>query len=259
MSRILGIARSLLMYHGAPWRAARLRRFYAALIPPASLCFDIGAHVGSRVRAWRALGARIVAVEPQPDFVAILNTLYGHDSRVTIVSAALGAREGEATLLVSERTPTVTTLSRDWILEVQRDPGFRGVAWKPGNAVPVITLQQLIDRYGIPDFVKIDVEGYEAEVLHGLDTALPCVSFEYLPAARQVALQCLERLAKLGNYHYNWSVGESHRLADVRWCSREEIHAIIESLSLRAGSGDVYARLEGTPNPARARSGPVAP
>lgn len=242
MVRLLGIARSLLMYHGIPSHASRLRSFYADFILPGSVCFDIGAHVGSRVRAWRALGARVVAIEPQADFVRVLRMLYGRDERVTILAAGLGARECLATLLVSERTPTVSTLSPDWIIDVQQDPSFRGVTWKPGKAVPITTLQTLIETYGIPAFVKIDVEGFEAEVLRGLDTALPCLSFEYLPAARRVALECIERLATLGDYHYNWSVGESHRLERAEWSDSNEIRRFIESLTLQAGSGDIYAR-----------------
>ena len=42
-----GLARSFLLYHGVPFRAARLRRFYAEFVTPSSLCFDVGAHVGS--------------------------------------------------------------------------------------------------------------------------------------------------------------------------------------------------------------------
>jgi len=243
MGKYRGIARSLLVYYGVPFRAARLRRFYAQFVPPGRLCFDIGAHVGSRVRAWRGLGAHVVAVEPQVDCVHVLRTLYGSDGHVTIINAALGANEGEATLLVSERTLTVSTLSQGWIHEVQRDPSFRGVAWHSGDAVHVTTLQALVDAYGVPAFVKLDVEGYEAEVLRGLDTTLPCLSFEYLSAARQVALACVERLMELGDYRYNWSTGESHRLARDRWCGPDEIRRFVKDLPLRAGSGDVYARL----------------
>ncbi len=238
-----GMARSLFLYHGVPFRASRLRRFYGEFVPPDSVCFDIGAHVGSRLRAWRKLGALVVAVEPQVHCVRVLKTLYGGDPGVTILHAALGASEGEATLMVSERTPTVTTLSRDWIEQVRQDPSFQDVAWHSGEVVRVTTLQALIDIYGLPAFVKLDVEGYEANVLRGLDTPLPCLSFEYLPAARHVALECVDRLTEFGNYRYNWSTGESHRLQRAEWCDTWAIRGFIEGLSPRAGSGDIYARL----------------
>src|SRR5688572_22262126 len=78
-ARAFGVARSLAMYYGIPFRAQRLRRFYSQFVRPGALCFDVGAHAGNRVRCWRALGARVVAIEPQRDFVRILRWLYGGD------------------------------------------------------------------------------------------------------------------------------------------------------------------------------------
>jgi FkbM family methyltransferase len=240
-ARAFGIARSLAMYYGIPFRARRLRRFYAQFVAPGALCFDVGAHAGNRVRCWRQLGARVVAIEPQPDFVRILRWLYGRDGGVEIVPLAVGRSEGVAELLVSERTPTVTTLSQRWVEEVQRDPRFAGVAWERRERVRVVTLQSLIERHGEPQFVKVDVEGFEAEVLAGLATPVRGLSFEYLPATRAVALECIERLEALGRYRYNWSPGESHRLASAQWLDAAAMRAHVLGLPPLASSGDVYA------------------
>ena len=242
LGRLAGIARSLALYRAIPFRTRRLAGLYSPFIGPGGLAFDLGAHAGNRVRAFRRLGARVVALEPQPDFVRILKALHGSDPEVVIVPAAVGRANGEATLLVATRTPTVTTLSPAWAEHVRADPSFRGVSWSPGARVPVTTLDALIAAYGRPDFVKLDVEGYEAEALAGVSTALRALSFEYLAAAREIALACVDRLAALGRYEYNWSAGERQRLAAPRWLEPDAIRAVLRGLA--AGSGDIYARLE---------------
>ncbi len=241
--RALGITRSLLLYYGIPFRRRRLARLYRPFIGPGSVCFDVGAHVGNRVRCWRGLGARVVAVEPQGDLVRVLRFLFRRDPEVRIVASALGAAPGSATLLVSERTPTVSSLSRSWTARVGASRPFRGVSWKPGAQVEVTTLDALIDRFGLPSFVKIDVEGYEAEVLAGLSQPVPALSFEYLPAAREVGLQCIDRLGTLGDYRFNWSPGESHRLTESAWLEPDQMRARLASMPAEGDSGDVYALL----------------
>jgi FkbM family methyltransferase len=243
LKRALGIGRSLATYYAIPLRARRLARFYSRFVPSGALCFDIGAHVGNRTRCWLRLGARVVAVEPQPELAALLRRLYGRDPKVTIEQSAVADEPGTARLLLSESTPSVSTLSREWIHRVRASPSFRRVRWTPGQEVPVTTLDALIARHGRPWFVKIDVEGYEARVLAGLNESLPCLSFEYLPAAREMALACVERLSRLGSYRFNWSAGESHRLGSTTWMDETEIRRFIEALTEESGSGDVYARL----------------
>lgn len=245
LARALGLARSLAIYYGVPGRARRMARFYAPLVPAGGLCFDVGAHVGNRVRCWRRLGARVVALEPHPDLVAVLRRLYGRDPGVELVPAAVAAQPGRAPLLASERNLTVSTLSPDWARRVGDDPAFAGIDWTPAAEVPVTTLDALIARFGVPDFVKIDVEGLEPEVLAGLSRALPALSFEYLPQARESALACVERLESLGAYRYNWSPGERQRMASPAWVDAGGIRRMLAGLTPADGSGDVYARLAG--------------
>lgn len=242
LGRQVGVLRSFAIYY-APGRVRRLSRFYAPFIRPGDLCFDVGAHVGNRVAAWRRLGARVVAVEPQPHLHGWLRRLYGRSSGVTLVPAAVGAAPGEAPLRHDPRNPTVSTLSEAWITAVSRDPSFAGVRWRAADTVAVTTLDALIAQYGRPVLCKIDVEGYEAEVLRGLSVPLPVVSFEYIPAAMSVAADCLAALARLGEYEFNWFVGESHRWGSPVWLSGPAMAQQLATLALGHASGDVFARL----------------
>src|SRR5215471_11002322 len=93
-----GIARSLRIYYGQPARAAAMDRLYAQFIAEGDLAFDIGAHVGDRVASFRRLGARVVAVEPQPALHRALRLLHGRDAGVTLIRAAIGRVPGRATM-----------------------------------------------------------------------------------------------------------------------------------------------------------------
>jgi FkbM family methyltransferase len=238
-----GLLRSLLIYYGVPLKLRRVAALYRPYVQPGDLCFDIGAHVGDRTRALRRLGARVVAVEPQPVCLEFLRWMYRKDTAVTIVAAAVGAAEGEAALLVSERTPTVSSLSQAWVESVRRAPRFAGVTWDGQVAVRVTTLEALVERFGRPSFCKLDIEGSEADALGGLTQPLPVVVFEVIPAERQAAQPCLEILEKLGRYEYNWTEREVPRLRSTRWLSAEDMSSVVANLPDEAHSGDIFARL----------------
>jgi FkbM family methyltransferase len=220
-----------------------MAQLYSEFLRPGDLGFDIGAHVGSRVRAWRHLGVRVVAVEPQPDCLRVLRLLYGRDRDVTIVPQAIGATPGWARMGISTATPTVSSMSPTWMEAVATDRRFARVRWNRSIDVEVSTLDALIADHGEPAFCKIDVEGFELDVLSGLSRPLPALSFEYLPPTHDQALAALDLVERLGDYEYNYSVVETMRFTSRRWLDATELSAVLDSVRPLGRSGDVYARL----------------
>jgi FkbM family methyltransferase len=243
LNRTLGLLRSLVIYHGIPLRQRRLRRFYRQFVSPDSMVFDVGAHAGNHARALASLGCHVVALEPQPDFVRLLRVVFARSTRVRIIDAAVTDSVGTAALWVSDRTPTVTTLADDWRDSRRRDADFAGVRWNRRIEVPTTTLDALIARFGVPAFIKIDVEGAEPTVLAGLHTPVRVISFECLPQALDHARACVARLDQLGPYRFNWSIGESYRLASDRWIDGGTLLKALEMPDAQRRAGDVYARL----------------
>ncbi|MEM6343684.1 MAG: FkbM family methyltransferase [Bacteroidota bacterium] len=239
----LGILRSRIMYYAKPRNRQRLKRFYAPFVPKGSLCFDIGAHLGNRSDAWLALGAKVVAVEPQPACIRYLKRHFEDNPDFTLLEAALGERSGRLPLYVSELTPTISTLADESWRQAMADKTSFHVQWDQTIEVPVYSLEQLIEQYGIPDFCKLDVEDFELPILKGLQTAIPSLSFEYFIPSIQSALACIEELERIGAYEYNWSFGESQRFEREKWINSSEMKAILAGYGENDRSGDVYARL----------------
>jgi len=232
-----------LIYHSIPFRIRALSRFYSQFVEPDSLCFDIGAHLGNRTKALRRLDAKVVAVEPQPACISFLTRLFGGDPGVTIVPKAIGAKIGQGVMYLSRSTPTVSSLSLEWIQSLKGTPGFRNVQWDDMIQVEVTTLEALIHEHGIPAFTKIDVEGYEYEALGGLEHPLKLISFEYIPAVFHRAVACLERLSELGAYEFNWTIKERTRFVSSSWIGGTQLTEILSTMPPYHPSGDIYCRL----------------
>jgi FkbM family methyltransferase len=242
--RVAGLVRSLAIYHGIPLRQRRLRRFYSQFVSPGELVFDLGAHAGNRSRAFAAMGCRVVAVEPQPDFARLLRLLFARSPAVTVLEVAVGNEPGHTPLFISERHPTVTTSAASWHDARAREPDFAGVRWDRRIDVPATTVDQLIDQFGMPAFIKMDVEGSEPAVLAGLSRPVRSLSFEYLPRALDYAQECAARLGALGPYQFSWSIGESYQLAADPWMTASELSAALRTAEAQRRPGDVYARLD---------------
>lgn len=244
VQQVLGFSWSFLIYYGVPFHHWALTRIYSPFIRPGDLCFDIGAHLGDRIRAWSKLNARIVALEPHPGMMNWLRRWYAHQPDVVLVEEAVGAEPGTANLWISRLTPSVSTTSQAWLNRVQHSRRFAGVRWEEQISVTVTTLDTLIAQYGAPAFCKIDVEGAELDVLRGLSQAIPALSFEYIPAMIETALGCINRLGHLGHYEYNWRISEFPRLRSPVWLSPQDMASNLMRRSPEGNSGDVYARLK---------------
>lgn len=149
LSTSFGLARSLVVYYGQPWRRRALRNFYGSIIKPGELVFDIGAHVGSRSRTLLDLGARVVAVEPQPAFADFIESRFS-GALTGFERVAVGRKAGEIDLLISSLHPTVTSISSSFVETVKQSKGFSQVVWDQKVTVPMVTLDHLIAKHGMP-------------------------------------------------------------------------------------------------------------
>jgi len=254
-TRLQGIARSLRMYYANPERRTLMDRLNARFVRPGDLVFDVGAHVGDRIASFRRLGARVIAVEPQPALATTLKLLYGRDTGVTIERLAIGKRPGQLELLLNLKNPTISTTSHAFVAASAGAPGWEGQEWTRSVDVEAITLDALIGRHGMPAFIKLDVEGSEANALFGLSRPASALSFEFTTIQPDIASACIRRCAGLGYGCFNAALGERHVLVHPQWLSAEEISNWTATLPLSANSGDIYAVLEHDPDKAARDAG----
>jgi len=238
----IGMLRSRMIYNN-PVKKLRLHRFYRSWIQPGYLCFDIGAHIGDQSATWLKLGANVIAVEPNPRLFSYLKKRFRNKPQIHLHQEAIGEKPGKLALHISSIAPTVSTMAdADWRTTIHDRSSF-DVQWDRQHIAEVITLQQLIDQYGVPDFIKLDVEDFEYPALLGLQTAVPFLSFEYFSYLKEQSTRCIHRLETLGSYQYNVSFREYFELSFDQWMSATEILQWVSERDPDAFSGDIYARL----------------
>lgn len=235
-----GLARSLFIYW-RPGRQRSLQRLYQPFLAKGDIAFDIGAHLGDRSAAFQALGAQVIALEPQPALAKWFRRLL-KSPHISLLPMAVGPEPGYADIAISVGNPTLSTLATEWrSLVGERNPGFQRVRWEQTLRVEMTTLDALIERFGEPRFIKIDVEGFEAEVLQGLSHPVAALSVEFVAGMLEVSHDCLTQINRLGDYRFNAIAGEQRRFRFATWQTPDAMAAWLAEGAGNLASGDIYA------------------
>jgi FkbM family methyltransferase len=220
----------------------RLKGFYKQFIQPNALVFDIGTNVGNRSDVFLALGAKTICIEPNKKLVEVLKFKFAKNKNAVIVNAACGARNEMKEFKIANNH-RVSTFSRKFI-EHKNNRGHNA-KWVQTEMVEVNSLDYLVNQFGRPDFCKIDVEGYEKEVIQGLNSKIGIISFEFTsPTFNEDSIWCLRKLASLEYSYFNISFKESLEFIDEKWISADELITFISTNEKMKTSsyGDIYAK-----------------
>jgi FkbM family methyltransferase len=217
------------------WRQNELS-FYRSLLgdrPQEMLVFDVGANRGQRTKVFLQLGARVVAVEPDSTNQAHLVSQFSHPGRnpVTVVGKAVSDAANTATMWVHAPGSGLNSLSQKWVDMLGEDPTRFGekLDFSGRQQVETVTLESLMAEFGVPDYIKIDVEGHEAPVLRGLKRPVALLSFEVnLPEFLAEGLECVEILGRLdGSGRFNWSRDCQGGFALPEWAGAVEFASVL--------------------------------
>lgn len=216
--------------------------FYSIFINTNDLCFDIGAHRGHRTNIFLKLGAKVVAVEPQKELFKYLKIKFGKN--VNIENIGLGSSEQKMIMYLSE-TSSLSSFSTEWLSKAQNR--FPDVKWNDKREIQISTLDKLIEKYGMPKFCKIDVEGFEFEVLKGLSKNISYISLEFMtPENREIVTNCLKYLHKLNaNIEINYSIGDTLQMTLSTWLNYDNATTYFEhNLFDQFKWGDIYIKMK---------------
>jgi FkbM family methyltransferase len=216
--------------HDHQWR----RNFYRQMIAPGELCFDVGANIGDYTDALMSIGAKVVAVDPQPSCIKELRARFRRNDRVTVVPVAVGETEGAAKFFLRKKTVS-SGFIEEW--DDQENAG--------SIQVPVKTLDQLISSYGRPKYIKIDVEGYELPTFKGLNSKIDLISFEYHLSKEDCAekLQIINNLKRFGDLRIA-ILGEGDRAWTMPWQNLNDFLTVFpDGVPKTAFLGDIFVQI----------------
>jgi FkbM family methyltransferase len=211
------------------------------MMSPNSLIFDIGAYQGEKSDPFIDCGHRVILVEPQFTLSNKLRGKYKKKPAVQIVHTAVGRQEGTGQLQICSVAPTISTLSKQWRTKGRFADRYK---WDQSLEVPVTTLDTLIKTYGIPNYIKIDVEGMEKEVLRGLSIPVDYISFEFTIEFINDAEEYMDILEKLGFFRFNYISMNENNFALEKWTSKNNVLEIIKGIETPLMWGDIVANTD---------------
>ncbi len=184
------------------------------------LIFDIGANEGYNTAIFQDLGTRVISVEPDRRNQKALKARFRNSDKVMVVDKAISDRPGSEIFHVCQQGSALNTLNIKWkhILENPKRNRWQQSFIFSGKSysVQTTTLDELIQEFGKPYFIKIDTEGYEEKALIGLSHKIPLISFEAnLPEFLEESLLCIEHLKALdADARFNYAVSDRLELTN---------------------------------------------
>ena len=206
------------------------------------LVFDVGANTGNKSYEFLKHETRVIGFEPQPLCAKYCRKRFANNSNFMLEEIGLDSVEG-GSIIYESRASGLSSMSTEFINTVKKER-FRKYTWENKITIKVDTLDNMIKKHGKPHFIKIDVEGYEYNVLKGLTIPIDIISIEYTPELVNNTLACIDYLESLNkNIIFNYGFRENTFFKYQKWISRNEIVSYLKSVKdYKFEFGDVYIK-----------------
>lgn len=212
------------------------RKFYSKFIKKNDVCFDIGANLGMKSKLFLSLGARVIAFEPQSSCHSALLKIKESYKQFEFYPIAIGDENKEIELNLANHIE-IATLSKEFMAFYSSNE----IHWNNTEIVTVKTLNSVIEKFGTPDFCKIDTEGYELNILSSLSYSIPIVEFEFTEGFFENTLKIIDLLHS-ETTTFNFILNENFQLKLNHWVSAEKLKNILSALPKERLHGNIFVK-----------------
>lgn len=168
--------------------------------------FDIGSNIGEWSLSNIDLCDKIISIEASPiTFIKLVDNCK-HD-RIILLNYAVCNNNGNDISFYQAEHDVLSTINKNWLTkETYR---FYNHPYIEINC-KTITIDKLIEQYGLPDLIKIDVEGGEYECITSLTQKVKLLCFEWSSETNDITLNCIDYLQNLGYTQYYIQMEDSY-------------------------------------------------
>jgi FkbM family methyltransferase len=209
----------------------------------ADLVFDVGLNLGDKAAVYLELGCRVVGFEPQREIYVQAVDRFRNNGDFIGENISLDSKKGVSTIRIAS-FHTISSMNLEYIRRVQ-ELRFSKYSWDREEPVNTDTLDNMIVKYGVPKYIKIDVEGYELNVLRGLTKKIEYISIEFITEMLGPVKECLDYINRLNGERssFNYIYGNNDHFYFGRWIGKDEIIAYLDSVNDRETEfGDIFIR-----------------
>jgi len=216
----------------------KLKKLYKTLSIESVLCFDIGANLGYKSLILLESNNKVVAFEPQTNCQIHLDKISKKNTDFIVEQLAIGSENSESELFIGNHIE-IATLSNKFIEHFRNE----NIYWNQKEQVKIVTLDSQIEKYGIPEFCKIDAEGSEYDILKKLSYRIQIIEFEFTGGFIEETMLCINKISSLGDYKFNYILNEKPELKLEKWVSNQEISSLIKALKPIHLHGNIFAKV----------------
>lgn len=192
------------------------------------LIFDIGSNIGDFTNKCLETyeGCKVISIEPNDELIAHLKNRF-HNENVEILGFLVSGKSGELVDFYIGNVDTISTASVDW---VEKSRFISTNSWSSPIKKETISLDDLIKKYGSPELIKIDVEGYEYDVIIGLSSKQNKICFEWAEEQYEAINKTCKYLESIGYLDFGFTYGDQFLLEPEKWTTWKDcdIHLDID-------------------------------